>query len=1334
MRKNKKGKLFVVMIFAALVFALPANLGGLWTTFADQDFNFESSTFSSRDWSSAGSPAEASIFVPGGEASITSSVRMEGEYSVWFECTLTPATYDTHTLFAIGHERSDTWQAYEPQDTKAFLAMHARGFYMYPSNMMTLYEADGTTAAGGETISDKVGLTAFGYKIKFAIQSNGDIYIYYDVSGGDLTTLRNIIKFDKDYSNADLSITDGYFFMAPVMSDFKVSQISALNGNGASLDGSFIALGEEGSYDIIYSSVIKDDKANVSGNNALVTNEKLGGYGLENGEMVFDITFSMTRYADAAGRDWETKWGLMFGMSSPSDTPDGNGVGFIGYNIVSFGVYEGSGSGSAPAQTQDTMHGPTVYYVDGETMQITAQAFKDGTLVVDVTDNGGNFTYTFTGLNFTGYIAFYMDTPHKTAGNRLIINSFSLSGNLQPEIYTVDYVLNGGTLTEGNPETYISGDAFIFNNPEKDGCVFGGWYESSDFSGAKTTGITAGTTGDKVFYARWFLKNVQGFSFENNSFSMNDWSSTGATAETSLYFPAPGASLAHSTRLQGLYSITLECDAISPDDYDAHTVFALGHEQSTLSQSTYEGQDSKALIVMDAKGFRMYPTEMMTLYEADGTTGAGAETIFEKLGQVTAFRFKIKFSVQTNGDLNIYYDVSGSDLTTLRNVIKFDKEYPNTDLSITDGYFFMQPVKNQYNIGKISAVNGSGTVLNGDFEKLGQSGQFVVFGGAESYKVIYSPVIKDNNANASGNSSLVSNFKFSDAGLANNEMIFDIAFSMTRYAEAAGRDWETKWGLMFGMSSPSDTPDSNGVGFIGYDIVSFGVYKGNGSGRDSADTTDSMHPPKIYYVDGETMVITARAFKGGTLLVNVTDNGGSYTYIFTGLNFTGFIAFYVDTPHKTPGNRLVINNFTVSGSPILDIRFDGNYPGAASIAPVEVLAGGTISSPPSVTRDYYNFSYWAARSGSAGNYTYTRYYFTQPFDSVATLYAVWAPVDYAVNYHANGGTNSALNPDRYNIETATITLVNPSRQGYAFEGWYDNDGFTGSKITQITKGSHGVLNLYADWEPIIYNLQYGLNGGTLAANNPATYTVESAFSLNNPAKDNYTFDGWYEASDFSGASVSAITVGTTGNKTLYAKWSPVEYSINYTLNGGSGNGNPEKYTVESGNIALSGLTKAGYEFAGWYTNSGFEGDAVVSVPAGSSGAKAFYAKWKLVVYTIEYVLNDGINSSENAISFTVETAEITLVNPSREGYIFDGWYDNEACEGAALTKIFQGSVGNIRLYAKWTKEEKPPKGCSSVTAPGGGISVTALLSGAAAVFCLIAAKRKHNVSQTEKVR
>ena len=292
--------------------------------------------------------------------------------------------------------------------------------------------------------------------------------------------------------------------------------------------------------------------------------------------------------------------------------------------------------------------------------------------------------------------------------------------------------------------------------------------------------------------------------------------------------------------------------------------------------------------------------------------------------------------------------------------------------------------------------------------------------------------------------------------------------------------------------------------------------------------------------------------------------------------------------------------------------------------------------------------------------------------------------EYAITYHLDGGSNHADNPAKYTVETETITLKDAERTGYTFMGWYANAGCSGEKVTEIGKGSTGNKELWAKFLEH-YSITYHLDGGSNHADNPAHYTVETGtIALKDAERTGYAFMGWYDNAGCSGSPITQIAQGSSGNKDFWAKWEAVTYTITYHLNGGTNDSdNPASYTVETETIILKDAAKANYMFAGWYANAGFTGEKVTQIAKGSSGNKAFWAKWEAVTYDITYHLDGGTNDSYNPAKYTVETGTITLKDAERTGYAFMGWYEKADFTGKKVTQITKGSTGNKELYAKW---------------------------------------------------
>lgn len=139
------------------------------------------------------------------------------------------------------------------------------------------------------------------------------------------------------------------------------------------------------------------------------------------------------------------------------------------------------------------------------------------------------------------------------------------------------------------------------------------------------------------------------------------------------------------------------------------------------------------------------------------------------------------------------------------------------------------------------------------------------------------------------------------------------------------------------------------------------------------------------------------------------------------------------------------------------------------------------------------------------------------------------------------------------------------------------------------------------------------------------------------------FKGWYDSSDFAGAEVKRLEIGTVGNKTFYAKWEEVvvEYTITYNLNDGKLSNPINKYNKNQLPLTLPTPTLEGSTFVGWYLDASFNTELNV-IPLGTTGNITVYAKWvlKSTEYQITYELNGGTwgytNKNELATDFLTD--------------------------------------------------------------------------------------------------
>ena len=224
--------------------------------------------------------------------------------------------------------------------------------------------------------------------------------------------------------------------------------------------------------------------------------------------------------------------------------------------------------------------------------------------------------------------------------------------------------------------------------------------------------------------------------------------------------------------------------------------------------------------------------------------------------------------------------------------------------------------------------------------------------------------------------------------------------------------------------------------------------------------------------------------------------------------------------------------------------------------------------------------------------------------------------------------------------------------------------------------------------PAPYSITYNANGGNGApAADYKCYGIDKTLSSTVPTRDGYTFIGWNTKQNGSGTNYAkGAAYSANADATLYAKWQTVNYTISYTLNGGSVSGNPASYNVETNTFTLTNPTRSGYIFAGWTGSNGNTKQTSVSIAKGSTGNKTYTANWTPIDYTITYDLAGG--TATNPANYTIETNTFMLVAPTRSGYIFTGWTGSNGNTPQTSVSIAKGSTGDKSYTANWRSEKQ----------------------------------------------
>ena len=238
---------------------------------------------------------------------------------------------------------------------------------------------------------------------------------------------------------------------------------------------------------------------------------------------------------------------------------------------------------------------------------------------------------------------------------------------------------------------------------------------------------------------------------------------------------------------------------------------------------------------------------------------------------------------------------------------------------------------------------------------------------------------------------------------------------------------------------------------------------------------------------------------------------------------------------------------------------------------------------------------------------------------------------------------------------------------------------TGEEIdgcVRVVKDSEGFLIYkYTSCESIEVPFDVELNGGITSQKFETKYYDSTILELLTPTKENANFKGWEVVKGNSVLDGNKLIIGDT-ETILWAKWESWPL-LTVNLNGGSTTQVFKEAYISGSNIILESPTREGYTFTGWTS-----GNALVSGNILTMGTKdaTLTANWKINNYDITYNLNGG--TLENKPSSGEYKEVITINNPIRVGYTFDGWTVNGTGATMNNTNLTVG-YSNIELVAKW---------------------------------------------------
>ena len=267
------------------------------------------------------------------------------------------------------------------------------------------------------------------------------------------------------------------------------------------------------------------------------------------------------------------------------------------------------------------------------------------------------------------------------------------------------------------------------------------------------------------------------------------------------------------------------------------------------------------------------------------------------------------------------------------------------------------------------------------------------------------------------------------------------------------------------------------------------------------------------------------------------------------------------------------------------------------------------------------------------------------------------------------------------------TTIRISALFRAVRGWKRSARFwTSYNTSYLTFGFRPVLEvLNADTlgSGGLKAVTLDLNGGTLGGSSDAIhiivktgseFTAPASDGLTRPDGNNGSYFKWLGSDGNLYAPGESVPADVTK---LTAQWTVHQYTITYDLAGGTVEGNPDTYTIETVAFTLKNPTKSGYTFTGW-SGTGLDGEnnMTVTIPKGSTGNRSYTAHWRYnggggsgySYYTIKATAGAGGSISPSGNVSVREGRDQTFTITPDKGY------------AVANVKIDGKSIGAVKSY------------------------------------------------------
>ncbi len=477
---------------------------------------------------------------------------------------------------------------------------------------------------------------------------------------------------------------------------------------------------------------------------------------------------------------------------------------------------------------------------------------------------------------------------------------------------------------------------------------------------------------------------------------------------------------------------------------------------------------------------------------------------------------------------------------------------------------------------------------------------------------------------------------------------------------------------------------------------------------ETADTAGAQKDVFDFSFDKDKVLLTVTGLGSGKMTLEVESDSHAQLHKSTisfniSLNEENLADAILSQESKTllSKQELALINTVYLDESVLDLRELNLLSGLKTV----VLTADTVMLPENISDsycyrvkeslygDYFRDEKWEQHSGGLIPYS----------QGAEEVYIV---------YHSTKSTELS-----FAKITSAYSLITLIATGYINTGWRDSNGEAVDNALVRAVSQNGI-HVYAQWAPIGYTVEYNVRAGEGAVYSEQ-WTYETCKVLKDISQSNaltgYKFVGWTNNQDAGMYSGNAYYFTNTEYKEftetdgavikLYDVWAPIEYTLKFDMTGATAISDVklkygQDYTMPTG-------VKTGNDFIRWTYRDADDaehlldaGATVKNLTATDGGTITVSPKWEEKIYTLHFVLSDGLPEIPDVeLSYT---APYTLKKVEKAGFPKYSWYydanNNGSVDGtetqfapeSTITISQIASIGNatvITLKVAWRELE-----------------------------------------------